>query len=158
MTERDNNGRFAKGNRGGPGRPRRHVESEYLAALSDTVTMDSWKQVCQRAVEDAINGDSKAREWLTKHMVGDGQRITRLAAAEHWGWSSDHDVHQKANQQCLSKAAMLPDAMPDLHPDFGIDRGITDDEIDELIFAAEKTLEVDKNSRPALTCDDNLGA
>src|SRR5437764_414950 len=44
---RDAHGRFVKGHAGGPGRPRRAVEIEYAAVLSDVVTPDDWKEVCQ---------------------------------------------------------------------------------------------------------------
>ena len=55
--ERDQQGRFAPGNAGGPGRPRRRTEADYLAALSDQVPLDAWSQIVGRAVGDAIAGD-----------------------------------------------------------------------------------------------------
>jgi len=54
---RTDNGRFAPGNPGGPGRPRRAIESEYLATLGDAVSLDDWREIVTRAVSDA-----KARE------------------------------------------------------------------------------------------------
>ena len=80
---RNANGQFAEGNPGGPGRPRRSVERDYLATLSDTVTTDAWAQICARAVEDAKGGDAKAREWLTRHCIGkEPQSLMELAAKE----------------------------------------------------------------------------
>ena len=32
-NDRDDNGRFAQGNNGGPGRPKHHIEVEYMASV-----------------------------------------------------------------------------------------------------------------------------
>jgi hypothetical protein len=64
------NGRFAPGNRGGPGRPKRSVEWEYMAALGETVTLEDWTKIVQKAVEQAKEGDSTARAWLSRHVLG----------------------------------------------------------------------------------------
>jgi hypothetical protein len=67
---RDGNGRFAAGNPGGPGRPRRAVEHEYMATLTEAVTLDDWREVVERAREDAKGGDARARQWLSDLLVG----------------------------------------------------------------------------------------
>jgi hypothetical protein len=67
----DERGRFTVGNPGGPGRPRRPVEREYLRALNEAVSLDDWKEVVQAAVADAKEGDAKAREWLARYLIGD---------------------------------------------------------------------------------------
>jgi len=67
---RDTLGRFTVGNPGGPGRPKRAVELEYLAALADCVSIDDWRAVCLTSVELAKAGDPKAREWLASHLLG----------------------------------------------------------------------------------------
>ncbi len=66
---RDLNGRFAKGNPGGPGRPPRAVELDYLVALRDGVSLADWAKVIGRALEDALSGDHRAREWLAKYLL-----------------------------------------------------------------------------------------
>lgn len=63
-------GAFAAGNTFGKGRPRRAVESEYLAALGNAVTLDTWGEIVKKAVEDAKAGDAKAREWVTRYVLG----------------------------------------------------------------------------------------
>ena len=70
---REENGRFAKGNSGGPGRPKRATEIQYLLALGEIVTLDAWTKICIRAVEDATKGDSTARAWIAKYVLGDVQ-------------------------------------------------------------------------------------
>ena len=71
MSDRNTNGTFAAGNPGGPGRPRRGVERQYLAAFAEAVSLDDWQAIIQRAVADAKAGDAKARDWLSKYLVGD---------------------------------------------------------------------------------------
>ena len=68
--ERDGNGRFGKGNAGGPGRPKRNTEVLYLRILMDECDSDTWRSIAKSAVEDAKNGDYRAREWLSKHLMG----------------------------------------------------------------------------------------
>jgi hypothetical protein len=69
--DRNPNGTFAPGNPGGPGRPRRAVEREYLSALVEAATLPDWRLIVQRAVADAKGGNAKAREWLSKYLLGD---------------------------------------------------------------------------------------
>ena len=71
MSDRNTNGTFAPGNPGGPGRPRRGVEREYLAAFAEAVSLDDWREVVGKAVADAKAGNAKARDWLSKYLLGD---------------------------------------------------------------------------------------
>lgn len=68
--ERHPNGKFAPGNRGGPGRPTREAEEQYLARLSTEVSMEDWIQITRRAIEDAKDGDWRARNWLSDYLMG----------------------------------------------------------------------------------------
>jgi hypothetical protein len=66
--------------------PRRPVEREYLATLNDAVPLDKWRAICERAAEDALDGDGKARDWLTKHLLGvENRPLTTLVAEESGG-------------------------------------------------------------------------
>lgn len=69
-TGRNANGRFKQGNPGGPGRPRREREEQYLTSLTEAVTPDAWRKVCDRAVRDAEGGDPRARAWLSDYLLG----------------------------------------------------------------------------------------
>ena len=94
---RDEHGRFADGNPGGPGRPRRAIEREYLAALGDAVTLDDWRDVVARAMADAKAGDRAARTWLGRYLVGDKPpTLLQLASKEACGITAEADV---ADQQ-----------------------------------------------------------
>jgi hypothetical protein len=69
--DRDRRGRFALGNRGGPGRPKRATEAEYLQALSCIVSLEDLRAIARRAVADAKRGSARARDWVTKYLLGD---------------------------------------------------------------------------------------
>lgn len=58
MSERRNNGQFKKGNPGGPGRPPRMVEMDYLSALSEHVPREEFAEIVRDAVARARNGDA----------------------------------------------------------------------------------------------------
>ena len=91
------NGRFSKGNRGGPGRPRRRVEVEYLACLSDTVTFPTWKKIVKRAVADALAGDNAARNWLSKYLLSDAENLLTLAGRElDPNWTIETEISNTA--------------------------------------------------------------
>jgi hypothetical protein len=89
-TRRDTNGRFAAGNCGGPGRPRRAVEANYLSALSEAVSVKTWKRIVQKAVKEALAGDRHAREWLGDYLLGKPQndKLLDLVAKETVGYDA----------------------------------------------------------------------
>lgn len=68
---------------------RRPIEREYLAALNSAVPLDSWKEICKRAADDALAGDSKAREWLSKWLLGVESRVLTTLAAQETDISSE---------------------------------------------------------------------
>jgi hypothetical protein len=62
--------RFAPGWCGGPGRPPRATQDRYLAVLTEAVPPETWRQIVETAVEQAVAGDSEAREWLGSYLIG----------------------------------------------------------------------------------------
>ena len=66
---------FQIGNPGGPGRPKRQTEEGYLKALMGACDLDKWGQICDRAVQDALNGEPKAREWLARYLIGNPNAV-----------------------------------------------------------------------------------
>ncbi len=78
--QRDRSGRFQKGCDPGPGRPRRDIERDYVATLSESVGLDAWRKITEKAVADALAGDPKAREFLAGYLMGKptGNTLQRL--------------------------------------------------------------------------------
>ena len=85
--DRDHDARFQKGGKGGPGRPRRAIESDYLAKLSEAVPLSVLQEIVAKAVEDAREGDHAARVWLANYLVGKptGDALRNLAVDEEVG-------------------------------------------------------------------------
>ena len=82
LNGRSGNGRFAAGNPGGPGRPPRATEAEYMEALAETVSVATWRCIISKAATDALAGDSKAREWLSRYLISDQPRDLRLEVCD----------------------------------------------------------------------------
>lgn len=61
---------FQVGGPGGPGRPNRQTEAGYLQTMMQVCNLDSWREICERATAEAKQGDPKAREWLSRYLVG----------------------------------------------------------------------------------------
>ncbi|PCJ62391.1 MAG: hypothetical protein COA73_06650 [Candidatus Hydrogenedentota bacterium] len=68
--DREENGRFGKGNPGGPGRHPRSTEVAYMNALMEECDVETWRKIAKLAVEDAKGGDACAREWLGRYLIG----------------------------------------------------------------------------------------
>ena len=71
---RKSNGRFGKGNKGGPGRPPRDIEADYLATLSDTAP-----------------ADYRAREWFGKYLADDAPAVSVTLVTEPGFRILEHD-------------------------------------------------------------------
>ena len=81
---RKSNGQFAAGNPGGPGRPSRAIEAEYLGVLSELVTIEKWRRIVARAADDAEAGDHRARQWLGQYLIAD-QKMTHVDVTAETG-------------------------------------------------------------------------
>ena len=112
QVTRDSNGRFTTGNPGGPGRPRREIEEEYLLSMETAVNGANWQAIVDRAVTDAIAGDAKARMWLSSYLLG--MPISRTEAPQQNGFervllalraSATYDEELAAERQELIEGA-----------------------------------------------------
>lgn len=63
-------GKFAVGNPGGPGRPKRQTEKAYLEVMMAECPPDEWRAIVQKAVIQARAGEPRAREWLSNYLMG----------------------------------------------------------------------------------------
>lgn len=97
----EHKGRFAKGNPGGPGRASRKVETEYLDAVIAGVSLSEWGKVIKKALEQAKKGDAKARDWLSKYLIGDDPKVLVAMmgdrGAAFFDWNVLVDEMEKAN-------------------------------------------------------------
>jgi hypothetical protein len=66
-----NPSRFVKGCAPGPGRPKRQTEAAYLATMMTACPLEAWSEIVASAVDAAKQGDSQARSWLTKYLIGE---------------------------------------------------------------------------------------
>ena len=106
--ERNERGQFVAGNGGGPGRPRRPIEREYIAALSDTISLDDWRAIVSKAKTLALAGDSKAREWIAKYLLGETPiTITELLARELLDIDADLEALVKVDELSETSAGKL---------------------------------------------------
>lgn len=54
-----------------------------MRALSDVLTLDAWRDICETAINSARDGDAKAREWVARYALGDSPTtIHALAVME----------------------------------------------------------------------------
>ena len=60
-SQRNKNGTFAKGYKGGPGRPSKEVEKDYLTQTMCACSPEKWGEIVRLAVADAEGDDSRAR-------------------------------------------------------------------------------------------------
>lgn len=90
---RDDKGQFSTGNNYGQGRPPRAVERDYLAVLSERLSLDDWREVVSRAVKDARSGDARARDWLSRYALGaEPMSLTALAIREQMQVSTQAEI------------------------------------------------------------------
>ncbi len=81
-SDRQQDGRFAAGNSGGPGRPKMNTERVYLRTLGEAVTVDDWHEIINAAVSAAKSGDARARDWLSRYLLGDSTVKTAMNLSE----------------------------------------------------------------------------
>lgn len=100
---REANGRFSQGNAGGPGRPPRQTEASYLRATSAACSIEDWRAIIERAVQDAKAGNAKAREFLSKYLLGSAPILSELVAWDEVGLDPvDDKMHSVKMRKMLN--------------------------------------------------------
>ena len=112
---RNEDGTFAVGNPGGPGRPRRAIESDYLLAIAASVSLDDWKAIVLKARDDALGGDAAARNWLAKHLVGESPSLFDAVAGEAANLSAEKRIAVRG--KTLAMNSMLEEVCQSLGGD-----------------------------------------
>ena len=97
---RDDKGRFATGNGGGPGRPKREREVEYYRIMQTACSKADWAAIVDKAVKQARGGDSVARKFLADYLIGPPVERKEVTGADgkafiiqlSWGDNADADA------------------------------------------------------------------
>ena len=119
INERNTDGTFSTGNAGGPGRPRRHVELEYLGMLADACTPERWQRIVEAACVAAEAGDTQARNWLSRYLLGDTPpTLFELARRDVAGVTADAELQAQVemDSRSISERLMQFNFGPDLTP------------------------------------------
>lgn len=82
MEQRDDKGRFVKGNKVSPGRKPLRTEREYLEVTINAVSLGDWSKVVKKALTLAMEGDYQARRWLSDYLLGKPPQILELKGVE----------------------------------------------------------------------------
>ena len=161
---RNANGTFARGNGGGPGRPRRAAEESYVHRLAARVTPEHWNRIVDKAIEQAEAGDRHARAWLSECLVGN-------QPLELYGlWAAYEGCEEKLVEKNrlaeellqLQKTALAATPRATNEPD-PIDRFCVEDEpaaatpVDDVDLLADTAFAFGEPSKPAPRVVYNYG-
>ena len=82
-TTRDKNGRFVKGCKSiSPGRPKQKREDRFMAITQSACTFADWRKIVKKAVEQAVEGNTAARKWLSDYLLGPPPQRIEYSAPE----------------------------------------------------------------------------
>lgn len=81
MAERDENGKFIPGHKGGPGRPSKPKEEKFYRTTLSAVTLTDWREIVKKAVDQAKKGNPSARKWLSDYLIGPPQQKVDITTA-----------------------------------------------------------------------------
>jgi hypothetical protein len=109
---RDAAGRFSKGNAGGPGRPRRGPERDYLNALAEVVTVKDWQDVVRKALADAKAGCGVARRWLSDQLLGPNPLMNQELLDAYVRVEEQLTEQNRLKQELLSQTRNAPPPAP----------------------------------------------
>jgi hypothetical protein len=82
MANRTGRGQFQKGNRGGPGRPKRSVEEAYFHAATQAVPPEKVRKILTRLADRAASFDVRAAALVLRFLFGPDPVLTRRLMAE----------------------------------------------------------------------------
>ncbi len=69
MTDRDEHGKFMKGNKASPGRPPKPVEADYKNALLEIVGVERFKKMIEAQAKRAERGDIQAFNAIANRLL-----------------------------------------------------------------------------------------
>ena len=73
--------KWQPGESGNPsGRPKKDREVEYYRIFLTSVPFSEWRKIVRKAAEQAVNGDTQARKWLTEYIMGSPKQYLDLTS------------------------------------------------------------------------------
>jgi len=148
-TTRTDRGRFARGNPGGPGRPRRQTEAAYLRVMMDACPLDAWEAIVRAAVARAEAGDHQARQWLTRYLVGEAEATAPRPTEVLIDELLDIDPPMDAAARRLAKKVQDRRRFPTLYEDDEEDERVVRQVKAELAAAEERRRRSETTSQSA---------
>lgn len=93
MTQRDINGRFAKGQSGNPkGRPAKERSGRYYEIMMTACSYEDWRKIVKKAAQQAGRGDANARKFLADYLIGPPVKRTELSGPDGGPIETKSDV------------------------------------------------------------------
>jgi hypothetical protein len=84
MVTRGEKGQLQKGSVLNPkGRPKKEREHTYLEIMVTSVTTDDWREIVNKAKDQAKRGDALARKWLADYLIGPPVQKQELTGADN---------------------------------------------------------------------------
>ena len=91
---------------------RKEFEQSYLEAMASIVKLHDWEQIVVTAINDAANGDAKARSWLSDYLIG--KPITRIASIQQVQNANLGEDERKQYLQAIFEAQIAGEEILDV--------------------------------------------
>ena len=78
MRKRDGNGRFVKGDSGGPGRPTRTIEEDFAGLFSKELTPEIKMKILAKLFAKAKKGDFNSIRLVLAYGLGSPEQFTNI--------------------------------------------------------------------------------
>jgi hypothetical protein len=112
--DRESNGRFAKGNRGGSGNPFARQVAAFRTCLINSVTQDDFKAIVEQLLEQAKDGEIQAIKLLFLYLLGTPKPVVE---PDELDLNEMHLAHQTAQAaEALQKTAPAKPTANDTPP------------------------------------------
>ncbi len=150
----DANGRFAKGNAGGPGNPHVRRIAMMREAVASAVSLEDLVAVMRKLLELATEGDREAAKLVLHYTVGkpsDFQAELRLDLCQETPPAADEVQHPARDERPAVARPAVPSATPTPAERFLGRRGESDKSVEEMLGIAPRPPIANGGNGPALT-------
>jgi len=108
---RESNGRFAKGNVGGPGNPYARQTAKMRQAMLDNVDEKDMANIVRKMVQQAVDGNVPAARFVFEYVIGkpvDAVNPDTLDQEEFDGFKKANGMYAEAAKMVLEPDSKLP--------------------------------------------------